>query len=233
MYIYVYICVDVYVVMYMCTVQTTREAMETHLYFHVSLYTHPCTPTLVHPPLNTPIHTQPQPPQASRLQKSLDMQGLGVYWDVVDHVVDQSNLGQTPLPVSIAATTTHTIDPPPPPPTPFNTPPPPTTTSHTTPTPPSHDFLLRPTAAGVLLSSQKEVAVERGSVLVTHLRCTVACGPVGVCATQKQLEDVPLLINSVLLWQLRSQYAVHKPSWLVWGNVVEGRVSRQEYWRYG
>lgn len=98
-------------------------------------------------------------------------------------------------------------------------------------TQPPRDFLLRPTAASVVLSSQKEVAVERGSALVTHLRCTVGCGAVVLCATQRQLQDVPCLVNSVVLWQLRSQYAVHRPGWLVWGNVAEGKVSRGEYWR--
>lgn len=96
----------------------------------------------------------------------------------------------------------------------------------------SHACLLQPMTATVDLSSQKELAVEHGGILTTHLRCAVACGCVGVCATQRQLQDMPRLLNRLLLWQLRTTYAAQRPPGLLWARVEGGAMQRGAYWRY-
>lgn len=96
-----------------------------------------------------------------------------------------------------------------------------------------HACILQPMTATVDLSSQKELAVEHGGVMTTHLRCAVTCGRVGLCLTQQQLHDAPLLLNRVLLWQLRNTYAAQRPPSLLWARVEEGLMTRSAYWRCG
>lgn len=155
-------------------------------------------------PCGTHKHTHTQ---ARRLHKSLDMQGLCVYWDLVDaaapatHATDDPSVeGEDSLDASPLSSV-------------------------------SHACLLQPMTATVDLSSQKELAVEHGGALTTHLRCAVACGRVGVSLTQQQLQDIPRLLNRVLLWQLRNTYAAQRLPGLLWTRVEDGSLSRGAYWR--